>query len=107
MDLLLLVTLGASIWKAYDSPKSVLAGVCLVDLWGWIPQKQVEVQLHVRHCCFLFFCKVQGLSLLLERIFLAVPKSLSSVYPFNLLLRFSKPFWHVISGSLAAQPTAA
>lgn len=72
----LLVTPGRVTHFPDRCPKSVLGDVCLIDLWGWIPQKQMEVQLHVRLCCFLFLCTVQGLSLFLERIFLAVPKYL-------------------------------
>lgn len=47
-----------------------------------------------------FCCILQGLSLFLERIFLAVPESLSSVhFSFDFLLLFSKPLRHVFAGS--------
>lgn len=44
MDLLLLVTPGRVPCFSDGHPKSELAGVCFIDLHGWVPQKQVKGQ---------------------------------------------------------------
>lgn len=93
---LLLVTPGRVTHSQIAAP-----GVCW--MFCWILQEPVEVQLHIRLCCFLFSCIVQGLLFLERFFFLAVPRPLWGVCcSFNLLLGFPIPFWHVGSGSVAA-----
>lgn len=73
MDLLLLVTLGRAARFPDRCPKSVLADVCLIDLWGWIPQKQMEIQLHGRHWCFLFLLYTSGVVIIPGKDFSGCP----------------------------------
>lgn len=52
------------------------------------------------------FLYSSGTVIIPERDFSGCPKSISSVcFSFN-FLGFSRPFWHVVSGSLAAEPAA-
>lgn len=88
---LLLVTPGRATHFSESYPKSVLD--VLLNFQGWILPKPMEVQLHIRLCCFLFFCIVQGLLFLERFFFLAVPKPLcGACCSFNLLLGFPIPF---------------
>lgn len=75
---LLLVTPGRVTRFPGSCPKSMLD--VLVNCQGCILQKLVEVQLHIRLCCFLFSCIVQGLLFLERFFFFWLFQSLSEVF---------------------------